>query len=188
MAKNSYLCNIYNRNPSAFMSQDKILTFKNLTPRHVDQILNLQDECVLTLPDTRLYYPLTKEELLESLSEDVVIGAFDSARLVAVAVIIVNRDSPRNLAGESGSRPENTFTFDAVMVSPRWRGRGLQRTLLNQCVEMARKRGVHQVLATVSPDNVHSLNNFIRHGFEVLSTSEKYDGLVRHVVGYTIPG
>ena len=168
------------------MRQDKDFVFKNLTVGNLNDILVLQGDCVDHLPEPGLYYPLSVEELEESLRRDVVIGVYDGDRLVAVAVIVVNRESPRNLATGIGCSSDQTYTFDAVLVSPGWRGYGLQNILLRQCMEMAEKAGVAYIVATVSPDNHHSLQNFIKVGFEILSTSRKYDGLVRHIIGYSL--
>lgn len=168
------------------MNQDKIFTFKNLAIQDLNDILDLQNECIDNLTDTKIYYPLSRKELKESLIRDIVIGSYINDKLVAVAVIIVNRDSLRNLAAETGGLSDSTFTFDAVMVSPRWRGYGLQNILIRQCIEMAEKNNISQIVATVSPDNYHSLSNFTKLGFAIVLTTKKYNGLVRHIVRYSV--
>ena len=168
------------------MDRDKMFAFRCLTAGDLDDVLSLQDECVSQLADPGLYYPLTADEFSESLSMDIVVGAYDCDKLVAVAVIVVNRDGARNLAVEAGCRPDSTFTFDAVMVLPRSRGYGLQNILLRQCIELARKNNISHIVATVSPDNSYSLDNFTRLGFEIVATSRKYAGLVRHIIKYDV--
>ncbi len=167
-------------------ARDKEFTIKDLSFNNLGEILDLQDECVSMLPDENLYYPLSREELLESLHLDKVTGVFYKNTLVGVAVTVVNRIGHRNLANEIGCDPEHSFTFDAVMVSPEWRGYGLQTILLKECIKMAEENEIKQIVATVSPDNAHSLINFRNLGFEIVSTSEKYDGLIRHIIKYTV--
>lgn len=166
--------------------KDKVFTIQELRFCNLGDILNVQDECVKDLSDSRLYYPLTRDELLESLHLDKIYGAFHDNVLVAVAVIVMNRAGNRNIAGEAGCDYSCTLTFDAVMVRPQWRGYGLQNVMINQCIKLAEKENIRQIVATVSPDNSHSLNNFINLGFEIVSTSQKYGGLVRHIIKYHV--
>lgn len=166
--------------------RDKIFSIRELTFRDLSKIMTLQDECVNNLPSSELYYPLSREELLESMHLDKLIGVFHKEELIAVEVIVVNRISHRNIAEEMGYDPCESFTFDAVMVRPQWRGYGLQNILLGQCVSIAKTKNIKYIVATVSPDNPHSLNNFTRFGFKIISTSEKYGGLVRHLLKYSL--
>lgn len=166
--------------------KEKSFVLKSLTFCDLGDILTLQSECVKSLSDPELFYPLSRDEFLESLHLDEVVGVIHEDRLVAVAVIVKNRISPRNLASEIGCKPEESFTFDAVMVSPLWRGFGLQNVLLNHCLEMAKNGNITNIVATVSPDNHHSLNNFKKFGFGIVSTSKKYGGLLRHTIKYSI--
>ena len=166
------------------MTTKETFTFKTLTDRDLEDIMKLQEECVATLPDPSLFYPLSRDELEESLRLDIVIGAFTGSVPVAVAIIVANRKSPRNLGSVLGYKSEQAYTFDAVMVLPRWRGHGLQSSLLRQCMEIAQEARVARIVATVSPDNKYSLANFKKLGFEIVTTSEKYGGLIRHIVSY----
>ncbi len=172
---------------STITIREKQFTIRELTFRNLSDILKLQEECVKHLSDSSLFYPLTREEYLESLHLDKVYGAFCEDELVAVAVIVMNREGKRNLACESDCDPLKTYTFDAIIVAPKWRGYGLQNIMLKQCVYLARKKQVTHIVATVSPDNFYSLNNFTKLGFKIISTSPKYGGLLRHTLKFTLP-
>lgn len=158
------------------------LTFENL-----GQVLALQDECVHSLSSDDLYCPLTREELIESLHLDKAVGIFTSdQQLAAVAVVVGNRISSRNLAADTGREPLETLTFDAVLVSPRWRGYGLQRIFIQWSIDKACAMNISQVLTTVSPDNHYSYNNFTALGFKHIKTAIKYGGVKRDILEYCV--
>ena len=170
-----------------FESKGKQFTLKDLTFENLSEILDLQRQCTDALPDPDIYYPLSRDELLESLHLDIVPGIFaPDGRLVAVAAIVIGRVSDRNLAESSDDEKKTSFTFDAVFVAPDWRGYGLQRVLIDRAAEKAREAGAKQILATVSPDNRHSLANFTSAGYEITATVSKYGGLTRNILRYNL--
>lgn len=110
----------------------RTVKLKTLRFRDVWSIIRLQEE-IQKGTDSEIYCPLTREEILESLHLDTVLGAFDEdGELSGVAVLISNRKSSRNLAHDFQKAPENVLTFDAVFVSPRSRGFGLQRVFVDK--------------------------------------------------------
>lgn len=55
------------------------------------------------------------------------------------------------------------------------------------CLEEARKGGADTVLATVSPSNQYSLDNFLKKGFKVSKSGlSKYGGLDRSLLAYNL--
>lgn len=173
--------------PVTFESKGKQFTLRDLTFENLSEILDLQRQCTDALPDPDIYYPLSRNELLESLHLDIVPGIFaPDGRLVAVAAIVIGRVGDRNLAESSDDEKKTSFTFDAVFVAPDWRGYGLQRILIDRAAEKAREAGAKQILATVSPDNRHSLANFTSAGYEITATVSKYGGLTRNILRYDL--
>ncbi len=166
--------------------RDREFTIRDISFSELSDVMALQERCVEALPDPALFYPLSREELLESMHLDKVIGAYAANELVGVAVIVRNREGARNLAAEAGFKPEDAYTFDAVMVDPKWRGYGLQNILIECAVQMAEQEKVGAIVATVSPDNSYSLNNFLKRGFEIASTVQKYGGLTRHIIKFDV--
>lgn len=165
----------------------KTVRLMSLRFRDVWSIIRLQEE-IQKGTDSEIYCPLTREEILESLHLDTVLGAFDEdGELSGVAVLISNRKSSRNLAHDFQKAPENVLTFDAVFVSPRSRGFGLQRVFVDKAKELAAKSGVRYILTTVSPSNKFSLDNFKAGGFETVSEYQKYGGRLRCLLCYVIP-
>ena len=165
----------------------RTVKLRSLRFKDVWDIIRLQDE-IKESTDAEIYCPLTREEILESLHLDMVLGALDEdEELLGVAVLISNRRSPRNLARDFQKSPESVLTFDAVFVSPRSRGLGIQRKFVDMAKQLAIKSGARYVLTTVSPSNRFSLDNFEATGFETVSEYQKYGGKLRRLFCYVIP-
>ncbi len=146
-------------------------------------ILTLQKKVWEALPDQSIFYPLSREELIESQHLDHVVAVYSPDNvLAAFAVIVDNRDSGRSLAADMGVESSAAMTFDVVVVAPEFRGNGLQRELEEYAAKLARSKGVKHLLATVSPDNPFSLNNFLAKGYREARELTKYAGLRRKLL------
>lgn len=76
-------------------------------------------------------------------------------------------------------------TFDTVVVLPDFRGNKLQDILSKISINEAKKRCCEIIASTVSPDNIHSVNNFISNDFKILDiidNTEPYEGYKRYVM------
>ena len=144
---------------------------------------NLQLKVVDGMENKNLFYPLSREELIESLQLDYVSGIFSpDGRMAAFSVIVSNRDGERSLASDVHLNPSEVFTFDAVAVDNEYRGRGFQRTFIGWSIDLAKSTGVKHIVATVDPQNIPSERNFLAEGFHVAETKTKYIGLTRDIL------
>ena len=71
--------------------------------------------------------------------------------------------------------------MDSVAVLPPYRGRGLQRRLMEAAEADLREQGYRYLMCTVHPDNRYSRNNVIRQGYEAVMVKEKYGGHLREI-------
>jgi ribosomal protein S18 acetylase RimI-like enzyme len=79
------------------------------------------------------------------------------------------------------------LSIDTMMVDIRYRRQGIQKHLIEYALNYAKTHGYDLVCATVSPKNLHSLNNFLKTGFYISAENvERYGGKLRHVVYYDI--
>ena len=154
----------------------------------IPEILALQQHACDAMSDKSLFFPLSREELVESMHLDTVLGAFsEDGQLAGFALFVINRQTSRNLGADAGVPWEKSYTFDVVVCDPAWRGHGLQRAFIDCCLEEARKGGADTVLATVSPSNKYSLDNFLQKGFLVRKTGlRKYGGLDRTLLACSL--
>ena len=173
---------MYRFDLSQFKSEN--VTFKYLNKNDIPMILKFQDEN--TTPD--VYVKITNEEFLESIDYDYVIGAYNENELVGFCLMIINRETDRNLAPDIKESCIDTATFDAVVVSKSFRGHALQKKFINLSCEIAKNLNQKPrfIAATVSPDNLFSKRNFLESGFIVKDKKEKYGGNLRLVVAKEI--
>lgn len=166
-----------------------------------EKLMHLQETVRSAMPDDRMFFPLSEDEMKDSLRNDIVLVAVpvvDDRRicctpdmevgLAAFAVLVVNRESEdRNLAYDAGLDPLKTVTFDAVAVSPDYRGFGLHGIFITCSVELAAQLGADRVLTTVDPENTFSMANFLKKGFTVsVPELRKYGGLRRSLLSLTL--
>lgn len=171
---------------TSFIEKEKKFCIKRLSFEYLSETISLQDESTKDLMEKDIYFPLSRDEFLESFHLDRIFGVFSSEELVAVSVLVVNRDSFRNLAKDFDILPSKTFTFDAVYVKPEYRGYGLQSKFIKIAIKEAEKENVSYILATVSPTNQHSLQNFLSAGFNIVKQTYKYGGKLRDLIKYEI--
>lgn len=173
----------YNKSLKVFEAKGKKFEMRQLGFDSISAIIRLQDKVVGAMEDKDTYYPLSRAEILESVQLDYVAGIFnETSELVSFAVIVGNRTGSRNLADDFGLAPDKCLTFDAVCADSEWRGCGFHRQFIKWTVELSESAGIGNILATVSPDNAPSRQNFLAEGFVVKDTKTKYSGLKRDLM------
>ena len=159
------------------------LTVRLLRADEVDMVMALQERVHANMPDPSLLAPEHRWEVEESVVLDACIGILDGKRLCAFALMVLNRDCEGRNKGQSyGLPPEECVTFDTAFVDPDYRGLGMQAFLLKVRNDIAVRAGAKYAFVTVSPDNLHSLNNLQKDGFEVLERKRMYSGYDRYVM------
>ena len=158
--------------------------YKFLKEDDIDDILLLEDEN--TKPE--VFVKITRQELLESVKEDFVIGVYSENILAGFCLMIKNRATSRSLAPDIKEKSMDTVTFDAVVVNAKYRGHALQKKFISLCCDIARSLtpAPKFMAATVSPNNSFSKRNFLQSGFVVKDEKEKYGGNLRLVVAKEI--
>lgn len=137
---------------------------------HISEMLALEERSIN--PET--FCPITRDEMEESVRDDIILAAFASQRIVALNILLRNRPSERSLASDIGESYTDVCTFDGVIVAPEYRGLGLQRRFLALAAKLGRAWGAKRLAATVAPANSHSRDNFKREGFSELGEFPKY--------------
>lgn len=156
--------------------------------KDIPEILSVQQRACDQMADPNQFYPLSRQELIESLFLDTVLGAVAlNGQLAGFAVFVSCRDSSRNLGPDADLLWQQSYTFDVVVSDPAWRGNGIQRQFIDLAIMKAREAGAKAILATVSPTNSFSLDNFLKKGFTVLKSGmNKYGGLERSLLIYQL--
>lgn len=106
-------------------------------------------------------------------------GVFAHGRLVAYAVLGLPAEGAPNFGedhGLSAAELRRVAHLDGVAVSPSWRGRGLQRQLIELRLTLARAQGRDIVLATAAPDNPASVLNLLQAGLRARGLRQRFGG------------
>lgn len=77
---------------------------------------------------------------------------------------------------------DGTLIMDSAAVDRRYRGNGLQGRMLEAAEELASPDKYKYLMCTIHPENVYSLRNMQKHGYQVKRTVKCYGGLTRHVL------
>jgi len=105
-------------------------------------------------------------------------------QMVAFLIVRYPREERDNLGIDIGLQEkelDKVVHMESVAVLQKYRGYGIQRELIMMAEEMLEEQMIY-LLATVSPDNQVSLNNFYRLGYEIKLTKEKYGNRMRHIM------
>lgn len=109
----------------------------------------------------------------------------ESGRKAGVFLTVFPGNSEHNLGRDAGlSKEELEYVahMESVAVLPEFRGHQLQYRLMQEGERELRKRGYRYLMCTVHPDNVFSLNNVRKQGYEIVKVGEKYGGYRRAVL------
>ena len=147
------------------------------TAEDIDEMLALEARSI----NPATFKEITREEIEESIALDLALVAATADKIIALNLLLANRESERSLAYDIGRDPCEVVTFDGVIVAPEYRGLGLQRRFLSIAEDYASSLGAALVAATVAPANLPSRRNFERAGFCELGEFPKY-GSTRIIV------
>jgi GNAT superfamily N-acetyltransferase len=174
--------------PEKVILRDRPFVMRRLGFEDIADIQRVQQRACDQLADPSLFYPLSREEILESLHLDTLWGVFgEEGNLAAFALFVGCRHTERNLGKDADMSWDAAFTFDVVVSDPAWRGYGLQKLFIERAIAEARKAGAKAILATVSPQNSYSMENFLSKGFTVIKSGlSKYAGLERSLLSYKL--
>ena len=68
-----------------------------------------------------------------------------------------------------------------IMVNPKYIGNGLQMQMLNELEKFCKSINQKYIFTKIHPDNIYSINNFVKNGYEYLETYESRHGDMRNV-------
>jgi hypothetical protein len=151
----------------------------------LEDILALQQRVYDGIVNKDLFVRNSRDELTESLNEDVCIGVYRNEKLVAFTLLVVNRISPHSLACQLDLDEEQcrrSVTYDTTFVDSAYKGYGLQRFLIGLKDQCARELGAEAAYTTVSPANEVSLDNILSQGFEIIGEKPMYGGYNRYIL------
>lgn len=109
----------------------------------------------------------------------------DSGNLAGIFIAAFPGIGEENLGrdiGLSEAELEKVAHMETIAILPRYRGYGLQYSMMQNAEAELKKRGYRYLMCTIHPENIYSKNNAIRQGYEVILTREKYGGYLRDIL------
>lgn len=162
------------------------LTLINLTLRDIEDIMKLQDRVSHALINKETYVCSLKEEFENVIQNKGLLGyKTEDQKLVALGAYMSYGYDPHNYGYDLEFHEDKLLTvgqIESTIVDPKYRGNGLQRKLCEGLEMLARKDQKNYIMATVSPMNPYSLNNFLQLGYINKKEKLKYGGLRRYIL------
>ena len=159
------------------------MQLRQCQPADLQVIIDLNEAIYAALPDKSVLRHNSPEMIASCLEEpNVTLGVWDGDLLVAIGMLYVpqciEEDHFHDLGLQGDYKSANQKLF---LVRDRYRGLGLQRTLIREVEKTAIARGYNLLCTTVAPNNNFSINNFLKEGYVYAKTEMKYGGLVRNL-------
>lgn len=150
-----------------------------LTEKDLPAMMALQAEMAAALPSPRWYFTSKEEEFAQEVQAGRVLGLRVNGELAAFAIACPARDNEKSYAAILGRDEPDSLDFQDIIVSPRYRRRGMHSHFLALYERQARRAGMTALYATVDPENLPSLRSFEKAGWERVALRNAYDGRIR---------
>ena len=162
------------------------LTLIKLTLQDIEDIMKLQDRVSHDLINKETYVCSSKEEFEKVIQNNGLLGyKTEDQKLVALGAYTSHGHDPHNYGYDLEFNEDKLLTvgqIESTIVDPEYRGNGLQKKLCEALEMIARKEQKNYIMATVSPMNPYSLNNFLKLGYINEKEKLKYGGLRRYIL------
>jgi hypothetical protein len=167
-------------------SPDLELRLRRCLPEEIDDIMHIQDKVIEKVPDRYSYVVTCREDVAESLSHDICLGAYhrinNTDRLVGFTILLALRDTERHLSHclEYQSEYKRVCTTnDGTWIDPEYQGYGLQFWFSREKDLIARSMGAVELLACTSPVNYACQKTLSKNGYRVIAEKLLYGGYPR---------
>lgn len=165
-----------------------VFHIRRATPDDIGYVVELQQTIVDHLDNKDLYATFTYEESLDALETDYCYIAFaENGELAGYSVLIANTTPDKNknyghYFDYDDEHLSRTASLDLTMVTPKYRGHGLQRLFNKIRIGQAIELGATEGLTSISPENPYSYNNFLILNFEIVDRRKLYGGKDRYLL------
>lgn len=153
---------------------DSLVKVEIITNDRLDEVICFQKDIIDNMENKEFFCPLTKEEFLVAINgrDNVYFLKFND-EVIGLFVATCDID---DVISEYQLDNNNVMLIDSIMISENYRGRGLQRKILNYLEIRAKELNVDSLVATVHPDNIYSLNNFLVEGYQIINRLKIHGG------------
>lgn len=153
-------------------------------------MLELMNAIYQELPDKSWFSMDSEENLIRYMSTSgfalkaQVFGRDGQGKLAAVFVARTSELGEENHGKYMNLKEKNlerVAHMEIAMVDKKFRGRGLQKKLMEVAEDRLELLGFRWLMGTAHPENVYSVHNFQKLGYEIVAEALKYGGFLRYV-------
>jgi GNAT superfamily N-acetyltransferase len=139
-------------------------------------IMNFQSAIINNMDRKDWFCPLYEQEFIDPINSNKgVYLVYDKANLIALAVLNIKPDKEimkeYQLANING-----VALFDSIMVKEDYRGNKITQAVLKYIYKEAKRKNIKIIIATIHPENIHSLENFINNGYSIMKKINIHGG------------
>ncbi len=163
---------------------------ENAVMDDIPEIMRIMD-VALSLVEDKSWYAVDSEEFMRNHIEKqgFTLKAMVDGELAGFLTVRYPKTDEDNLGDYIGlSEEEKMYVvhMESAAVLPDFRGLRIQNRLMAEGFERLKGSEYKYVMGTAHPDNVFSVNNFNKLGYDVVAEVKKYGGLRRYVFCKTI--
>lgn len=163
------------------------LQIRRAAAEDVEEIMNIMEQVTQQMAQNSWFVPSDAAFVKKQAAGDGLVMVAENGRQeVAAAFIVFFPGNDEENLGYDLQLPEcerlKVAHIEAVIVKPQYRGRRLQRRMLEAAERELKQTGYRYLMCTVHPENHYSLNNMRSCGYRILMTKEKYGGMLRHIL------
>lgn len=162
------------------------ITIRQGTMEDIDAVIDLLQTVREGMDHQEWFYLDPPEDVREMMKKGVMKlwVAMDGNKIAAAFDFLIPGLETYNYGYDLGLSKNEllaVINMDSAAVHPDYRGKGLQRKLIQEGEKSLIGQGRHILLCTVHPDNQFSLNNVLKQGYTIQKKLAKY-GSVRYVL------
>ena len=166
---------------------NKSIKIRKCNANDVDSIYNIQNIVIDNFKEEEKGYflPFKKDTYLRIVNDPIndgeIYGAFIDNKMIAWIFLSVS-NRMKELKQLIPNIKGNCADIDGVIVLPEYRGYGLQKILVKYLEEKAREKGISNIIAEVTFENVYSLRNLKDLGYEEQTWYQKDENIKRYIL------
>jgi ribosomal protein S18 acetylase RimI-like enzyme len=173
-------------NPTKEANSMQEIMIRRAAEADVTELFEVMNKVSAALPDKRYFYAEDRAFIKRHIEErGFVLQAAVQEKIVGFLLVRIPEYEEDNL-GKNVALSHETLRrvahMEIVVVTPQYRGLGIQKRVLKEAEKILVEKGYEYLMATVSPLNQYSLNNFLSLGYKIVKTEKKYGGYDRHIL------
>ena len=149
----------------------------------VNMLLCFQKEVINDMENKEFFAPLTKKEFTDPIQNGFVGILYFNNKMIGLFVLTIPY---KEVIDEYQLEDNNDVgIFDSIMIKNEYRGSKLQQQSLDYAEMIAKTLNLKRIVATVHPDNVWSLNNFLDKDYKIINKKNIHGG-ARYIIQKTL--